>query len=70
MKMFFLSSDSVRNINNTNTSSQKPANKPANNPATKPANKPIYRRRGMLPMFNINSIITTSYASSCNSCSG
>ena len=62
MKMFFLSSDSVRNINNTNTSSQKPANKPAN--------KPIYRRRGMLPMFNINSIITTSYASSCNSCSG
>ena len=65
--MFFLSSDSVRNINkinrnNTNTSSHKPANKPAN--------KPIYRRRGMLPMFNINSIITTSYASSCNSCSG
>ena len=61
--MFFLSSDSVRHINkinrnNTNTSSQKRAS------------KPNYRRRGMLPMFNINSIITTSYASSCNSCSG
>lgn len=67
MKMFFLSSDSVRHINkinknNTNTSSQKRA--------SKPISKPNYRRRGMLPMFNINSIITTSYASSCNSCSG
>ena len=68
--MFFLSSDSVRNINNTNTSSQKPAYKPVYKTANKPAYKPTYRRRGMLPMFNINSIITTSYASSCNSCSG